>query len=372
MNARQHEKLLKNIGAGSQLSCLYITPASENISAVFEQDEESSKQKNPQKLTMLLLAVRSAIGGTLMGLANLVPGISGGTMLLASGIYPDFINSVAEVTTLRFRPRRVLVLVCVIGAAALAILLWAGPIKDLVVNQRWIMYSIFIGLTLGGVPIVWHRVDRHGRTLWIGIACGFLAMTAISIMQLNGYSTQSGGSAEYIMLLVAGIAGASAMILPGISGGYLLLVLGQYVPILSAVDRFKVALEAGDAQAAADVALGVGLPVGLGVCAGVVGASNLLRILLKRYRTPTLGVLLGLLLGAVIGLWPFQQGVRPLIGEIVKGQTMTAESLPMLEPEDYPTEYFKPRGSQIGAAVILLLAGIATTAAISRLSREQS
>ena len=90
-----------------------------------------------------------------MGLANLVPGISGGTMLLATGVYPRFIDAIAEVTTLRFRLRSVLVLSCVAGSAFLSILLFAGLMKALVIDHRWIMYSLFIGLTLGGVPLVW-------------------------------------------------------------------------------------------------------------------------------------------------------------------------------------------------------------------------
>ena len=98
-----------------------------------------------------------------MGLANLVPGISGGTMLLAAGIYPRFIDAVAEVTRFRFRFRSLLVLGCVVVAAGLGILLLAGTLKDLVVDKRWIMYSLFIGLTLGGVPVVW-RMARPAST----------------------------------------------------------------------------------------------------------------------------------------------------------------------------------------------------------------
>ena len=80
----------------------------------------------------LLLGIRGAIGGTLMGLANLVPGISGGTMLLAAGVYPAFIAAIAEVTTFRFRTRSVILLAAVVASAALAILLLAGSVKDLV------------------------------------------------------------------------------------------------------------------------------------------------------------------------------------------------------------------------------------------------
>jgi putative membrane protein len=317
-----------------------------------------------------LLAVRAAIGGLLMGLANLVPGISGGTMLLASGIYPDFVKSIAAITTLRFRLRSILVLGCVVAAAALAILFWAGPVKNLVVDHRWIMYSLFIGLTLGGVPLVWRMLGGSSRSVWIGFAAGFLTMSAMAFMPITSF-TSSSGNAGYIMLFIAGIVGASAMILPGISGGYLLLLLGQYVPILSAIDSFKEALKNGDFSTAFEVTLFSGVPVGLGVVLGVLCVSNLIRIFLDRYRKPTLGVLLGLLLGAVIGLWPFQQGVRPKVGDTVKGQVLNVEMLEELKPENYPTEYFHPTGIQIGSSILILLAGFGITTAISRLGREK-
>jgi len=333
-------------------------------------NDQKIKSNGNRRMLLPLMAVRSAIGGLLMGLANLVPGISGGTMLLAVGVYPDFVRSIAEVTTFRFRLRSILILCCVIAAAALAILLGAGPVKNLVVDRRWIMYSLFIGLTLGGIPIVWKMLEKRTRAMWIGFAAGFCAMGAMTFMQLAEHSAQS-GKAGYVMLFVAGIAGASAMILPGVSGGYLLLILGQYVLILSAVDRFRESLENGDIGAAVDVGLTVGLPVGIGVVLGVVCVSNLLRVLLDRYRTPTLGVLLGLLLGAVIGLWPFQQGVRPEAGEVFKGRVLTVEMLEDLEPDDYPTRFFRPSGMQAGGSVLLVLVGFGVTSAIARLGRDK-
>ena len=321
----------------------------------------------------MLLMVRAGIGGVLMGLANLVPGISGGTMLLAVGIYPNFIEAVAEVTRFRFRMRSLLVLGCVVATAGLGILLLAGTVKGLVVDHRWIMYSLFIGLTLGGVPIVWRMIGRHTPGMWAGAASGFVGMALLALAQQSNAGAGGGGAAGAIMLLLAGVAGASAMILPGVSGGYLLLVMGQYVPILSAIDRFKEALKAGEMAVAFDVGLHVALPVGIGVVVGIVGVSNVLGVLLKRYRKPTLGVLLGLLVGAVVGLWPFQQGVQPQVGDVIKGQTLTVETLTVLEAEDYPTRFFKPRSGQVGGAAGLVLAGFAVTFAISKLggAREE-
>ncbi|MDA0323157.1 MAG: DUF368 domain-containing protein [Verrucomicrobia bacterium] len=316
------------------------------------------------------LVGRSLIGGVLMGLANLVPGISGGTMLLAAGIYPRFINAIAEVTTLRLRAPSIAVLGSVVVAAGLAILLLAGTVKGLVVDHRWIMYSLFIGLTLGGVPIVWKMVRPARKSTWIGAIVGFIVMAVLAYSQQT-QSGAGGGSTGIFMLFLAGVAGASAMILPGVSGGYLLLVLGQYIPILSAIDAFKLALKGGEMGEATQIALHVGIPVGLGVLVGVVGVSNLLRLLLKRFEKATLGVLLGLLLGAVVGLWPFQTGVLPQVGDVVKGEMMTEGLIAELDPEDYPTRYFSPSGTQVGGVFGGIAVGFLITFAIARIGGRE-
>ena len=211
-----------------------------------------------------LLAVRGGIGGILMGLANLVPGISGGTMLLAAGVYPKFINAIGEITTFKFRKSSLLLLTSVVGSALLAIVLLAGPVKDLVVHHRWIMYSLFIGLTLGGVPVVMRLIGSRkdaGASVWIAAMFGFIAMAILAYFQMRGGG--GGENAGVIMMFVAGVAGASAMILPGVSGGYLLLVLGVYVPILSGITLAKEAAKSGDISALMDPVLHVVLPVGL-------------------------------------------------------------------------------------------------------------
>jgi putative membrane protein len=288
-------------------------------------------------------------------------------MLLAAGVYPNFINAIAELTTLRFKFRSLLTLGCVVLSASVAIILLAGTVKELVVEHRWIMYSLFIGLTLGGVPVVWRMIGHPTGRMWAGAVCGFVAMALLALGQQRQLGAGGAGASGPVMLFLAGVAGASAMILPGVSGGYLLLVLGQYVPILSAIDQFKDALQEGALDAALGIGLQVALPVGLGVVVGIVAVSNLLRVLLRRCRAPTLGFLLGLLLGAVVGLWPFQQGVEPAVGDTVKGEVLTEETLAELEAEDYPTAFFKPGGKQVGGAMGMLVIGFAATFVVARL-----
>ena len=316
----------------------------------------------------LPLILRSALGGVLMGLANLVPGISGGTMLLAVGIYPRFIDAVARITRLRFALTPVTLLGVVVVSAMLAIVLLAGSVKDLVVERRWIMYSLFIGLTLGGLPVVWRMVRSFDRPVAFGALGGFVGMAALALAQAQGAGAGASGSG-FVLLFLAGLAGASAMILPGVSGGYLLLVLGAYVPILSGIDAFKAGISTGDTAAVTQAAIGVVLPVGLGVVFGVAAVSNLLRIALERFEKFTLGVLIGLLLGAVVGLWPFREPVQPMPGDLHRGMVLDTAMIAELEVEDWPTRPFEPSAAQTGAALACILAGFGVTTLVDRVGR---
>ena len=319
-----------------------------------------------EALPLPALVARGGVGGVLMGLANLVPGISGGTMLLATGVFPTFIAAIADVTTLRFRRRSLIALATIVGSAALAILLLAGTVRGLVMEQRWIMYSLFIGLTLGGVPLVWRLAKPASPGLWAAAGVSF------ALMALMAFGGDVGGSGEarFSLLLLAGVAGASAMILPGISGGYLLLLLGQYEPILGAIDLLKVGLlgrDGGGFDLSTVLQAGqVVVPVGIGVVVGVVGVSNLLKWLLNRYEKATLGVLLGLLLGAVVGLYPFQAPVRPVEGDVVKGVVLDANTLADVDPEDWPLERFDPSAGQVAGSLALILAGLGATLLVDR------
>lgn len=315
------------------------------------------------------LVSRSILGGFLMGLANLVPGISGGTMLLAAGIYPVFIDALANITRLKFRFRSMLVMACVAGSAGLGILLLAGTLKELVVNQRWVMYSLFIGLTLGGLPIVWRLARPASAGLVVSATVSFIMMVLLAILESRGIVGT--GDSNYFTLFFAGLAGASAMILPGVSGGYLLLLMGQYVPILNAIDQLKDAISARDFSAALGPSMGVLLPVGIGVIMGIVLVGNLLEWLLRKYRQATLGVLVGLLLGSTVGLWPFQEGVPPQVGDTIKGKILTPDNLAEIEPDDWETKRFRPDATQITSSLLLVGLGLGVTMGISLIGGKE-
>ena len=311
-----------------------------------------------------------------MGLANLVPGISGGTMLLAAGVYPAFISGVAEITTLRFRTQSVVLLGSIVATAALAILLLAGSVKTLVESHRWVMYSLFIGLTLGGIPLVWRMARPASLGMGVGALGAFGVMLAMAVARTPGAGAEPSSA---LLVFVSGVAASSAKILPGVSGGYLLLLLGQYESILGTIDQLKRGLLGGSGSGGAfapDIAvildaMNVLLPLGIGVVVGVVGVSNLLRWLLARYGKPTLGALLGLLLGAVVGLWPFQEAHPPEPGQVVRGRTGPIESVAEREPrDDWPVRVFRPDAAQAATSLGLIVLGLVATTGVGRLGRE--
>jgi hypothetical protein len=110
--------------------------------------------------------------------------------------------------------------------------------------------------------------------------------------------------------------------------------------------------------------------VGVGVVIGVVGVSNAIKWLLEHYAKPTLGALLGLLFGAVVGLWPFQQPVAPQLGEVLKGQVVTVANAETFDREDWKLQRFSPKTGQAGTSLGLIAIGLVGTLAIARLGAD--
>ena len=298
--------------------------------------------------------IRVLLGGALMGVANIIPGVSGGTMLLALGLYERFVESVATVSRIKLRPPAVVFLFLLLCSAVAAILAMVVPITYGLENFHHIMYALFIGLTLGGVPLLWKEIDplvlwkKKEGTEVVGAFVGFLAGIGLMIyiaLFLQGADLGEG----WLLFFFAGVLGSAAMVLPGISGSYLLLIFGLYLPVTTGIKDFASAVKDVDFAAAFDLALALMLPVGLGVLAGVAGLTNALKALLDRFHKPTLGVLLGLLIGSVIGLNPFG---------------------PLMEKGEVLHPAHPASASNVAAVGVALVAGLLITLAVTRLKPQ--
>ena len=253
---------------------------------------------------------RTAIGGVLMGIANIIPGVSGGTMILAVGLYEQFVESVSDVTRLRFSWPSIRFLAVLAAAAVFAIGASVFPIRWGLENAHHLMFALFIGLTLGGVPLLWRDLRPLKATAVVGMVAG-VAMMALLVFGLR----ETALPVNWVTYLVAGFIATAAMILPGISGSYLLLIFGLYTPFTGEIKNFVGAVKVMDLAAAWNTGVTVMLPIGLGVILGIAGLTNALRWLLRRHHQGTVGVLLGLLLGSVLGLYPF--GALSEKGEVI-------------------------------------------------------
>lgn len=260
--------------------------------------------------------LRTAIAGVLMGLANLVPGVSGGTMVVVMGLYDEFVSSIAEVTRLRFTRRHLLFLGVLGGCAIVTIAVFAGLLKHAVGSHRTAMFSLFIGMTLGGGPLLFKMIGKRSRVSWIGFVIGLAIMLVIAMTTDGGQRPKegSGGAESPIAMdsspvrdVVAGSLGMSAMVLPGISGAYMLLILGRYEAILGAVSSAKTYVVAGGGDAESLAFVGILGPVAVGAVLSIILLSNLLKWMLHHQRQLTLGILLGIVLGSVVGIWPFDR-----------------------------------------------------------------
>jgi len=231
---------------------------------------------------------RVPIAGVLMGTANLIPGVSGGTMVLAMGLYQEFIDSVADITALRFSGRRIAFLGVLGVFLLIAVKVLVGAILYMLFHYPVAMYAAFIGLTLGGAPLLVRLLRPLRADVVVATLVGLGLMVGVLFLRQGGVFPHN-----LPMDFIAGVVGATTMVLPGVSGSYILLVMGQYERIMGAIKDLNLAILA---------------PFGIGVVLGIVGLSHLLKLLLHRYERLTVGVLLGILLGSVIGLWPFGKG----------------------------------------------------------------
>jgi putative membrane protein len=201
----------------------------------------------------------------------------------------------------------------------------AGPLARLVLLYPVIMYSLFIGMTLGGVPLLWRMMQPirfrsavcmvAGVGLMIGIAAAESDRTELSREDHEqiGRMVQGGEFSlhrAYGRDVAAGLLGMSAMVLPGISGAYMLLLLGRYEQILTAISLTKDwALSGGRSGDLA--ALHVIVPVAIGAIISLVGVTNVLKWLLHHHARPTIGFLLGILAGSAVMLWLHAQVKGP-------------------------------------------------------------
>ena len=234
--------------------------------------------------------------GMVIGLANIIPGVSGGTMMVSMGIYDTLIYCITHLFK-QFKKSLMTLLPFAIGMiAALAILsnviTWAlmDEFASLPTN------TLFIGLILGGLPAIFKQIKGSKKRDSILGGILFVLFFALVIFMATLKETQDTGAVislsvlEVLKLTLMGCIASATMVIPGVSGSMMLMLMGYYYPLINAL----VALDGG----AILYNVGILLPFGIGVVIGIFAIAKLIEILLAKWKCITYGAILGLVVAS--------------------------------------------------------------------------
>lgn len=309
---------------------------------------ETNHYEDDQKTTSWKEYPILALKGFLMGSADIVPGVSGGTMALILGIYERLINAIKSfdtgffknVFTFNFRSAlqevRWKFLIMLFTGIFFAILFFTKivPLQVYMFTDPEIVYGLFFGLIVGSIFILLKAIDAYhwfnGLLILIGTGIGFWVVTLVPADTPD----------TIFFVFASGAIAICAMILPGISGSYLLLIMRKYDFILSQVSDLGTANTFN--------ALLILLPFILGCMFGLALFSRFLSWLLKRYEAKTLAVLVGFLIGSLYVIWPYQHREYT---EIITGRDVIAyESALANRLRSAPPEH-RPEYQRLGAVI---------------------
>lgn len=242
------------------------------------------------------------IKGFIMGIANIIPGVSGGTLALILGIYEDFIGAISHFFT-NFKKNIKFLLPIVIGMGLAIVSL------SRVIDYSYKHFPIptclfFVGLVLGGIPMLLSKVKGTKEvkkvSSYIIFAITFLIVMVMACSDLifgegMKISLSNMGLIQYILLFIVGVVAAATMVIPGVSGSLVLMLLGYYYPIIDKIKEFTSFKNIGENF----LVLGV---FGVGVLVGIVLISKLIEFLFQKYEVKTYFGVLGFIFASVLAI----------------------------------------------------------------------
>jgi len=245
-----------------------------------------------------------------MGAANVIPGVSGGTIALITGIFERLINAIKSFNLkalkllFQFKIKEFLeyidfwFLVSVFMGVGVAIISVAKLFEYLFEYYPVYIWAFFFGLVLASVYFVGKEVKKWNVGVVISFLLGATVAVLISIMNPAGENSST------YYLVICGMIAACSMILPGLSGSFVLILLGNYQLVMI--------------DAVTNMNFEVLLPVVVGALGGILGFSHLLSWVFKKFRDQTIGVLTGFVLGSVMILWPWKNQIMQTFGDKTK------------------------------------------------------
>lgn len=291
-----------------------------------------------------------------MGAADVVPGVSGGTIAFISGIYDELLDSLKRLT-----PAALLVwyqqgwsafwehingtfLLTLFGGVLLSVFSLANVVTYALEYHAILVWGFFFGLILAAIIYIGRQLPLGHPGVWAALAVGTLVALAISL----GKPAQLPG--DWWMIMAAGSIAICAMILPGVSGSFILLLMGVYPVILRAVTELNLVLLASFL---------------VGAIVGLLLFSHFLSWLLHRFRVITLAVLTGFLVGSLNVVWPWKHTLKTFTDR-------HGDQVPLVQENVLPAQYSELVGAapQTWLVVLLALFGLVLVLGLERFATE--
>ncbi len=310
--------------------------------------------EKPSRSELILLYLK----GVAMGAADIVPGVSGGTIAFITGIYESLVGSIGAIG-----PKTIQILLKQGPVAAwhsfngnFLVVLFAGILTSvftlsklisyLLTNQAVLLWSFFFGLILISAVHVGKHINQWGPPVLFAIVAGAVGAFAITTLAPTEIVLNP------LTLFVSGAIAICAMVLPGISGSFILLLLGMYAHIIDAVKSLDV------------VSLAI---FASGCLVGLLMFTRLLSWLLKHYHNITLALLTGFMIGSLNKVWPWKQTVSTRVNS--HGETVPLEQVNLL-----PGQFLAESGQdpQLVFSLLLMAAAIILVLVVERLSESKS
>lgn len=277
--------------------------------------------------------------GVAMGAADVVPGVSGGTIAFVAGIYEELVETIDKLSFRFFkiwkrdgfkyawREYNLSFLLTIFAGVAFSIVSLAKVITYLLATHPVVVWAFFFGLILASIVYIVKQMDKWTAKEWL--ACILTAVLAYLLTIVKPL----GGADNMFFFFFAGFVGIIAMILPGVSGAFILLLIGAYIPVLGTLNDLTDALKVMDTSVIFSAGIMVAIFI-LGMLSGIKVFSRILTWLFNHYKNVTFAVLTGFMIGSLNKIWPWKQVLEYRVNS--KG-----EEVPFLEKSVWPMQYGK-------------------------------
>lgn len=234
----------------------------------------------------------NVLKGVVIGIANAIPGVSGGTMMVIMKVFDRLLGAVS--LNIKKLKENFVFLVTIVLGMGIGVILSAKVLNICFENFYVQTQFFFMGVVLGSLPMIYKEATKEKKLTPIHLlpfAIGFGVIIAVSLISASADNSiiTSLSAGNFIYLTVISIIAAAAMIMPGLSGSLVLLILGGYQTVINAVDEMNIP---------------VLIPVAVGIIIGIVLCAKLITICLKKWQRGTYAVILGLIVGSFYAIWP--------------------------------------------------------------------